>query len=80
MIDYLKPMYSKVEDITPLDAVQSQLLYPYHNSLESVLDFFIKSNPVAIINQAAGETNASYAVQMNDYTRNVIREFCLRTF
>ena len=96
IIEYLKPMYAKVEEKTCLDAVQSllrdgtvtvkdrnliaQFLYPYHNSLEAVLDFFIESNPVEIITQAAGETNAAFAARMNDFIRNVIREFSLRIF
>ena len=58
----------------------AQFLYPYHNSLEAVLYFFIESNSVEIITQASGETAAAYAVRMNDCSRHLFREFALRIF
>ena len=57
-----------------------QLLYPYHYSLDVVLDLFIESYPIDIITQSSGETAAAKAVRMNDFIRNLIRECALRIF
>ena len=97
VVVHLKSIYASVQEKTPVDATQlllhdalikvndralvAQSMYSYNSSLESVLDFFLESNPVEYIaDQGQDETQQDYLNRRKEYVRNIIREFLLRTF
>ena len=60
-------------------ALLAQVMYSYHTSLESVLDFFVLENPV-VIPVRTTESDAEFKLVMDRFIKDVLREFSLRVF
>ena len=97
VVVHLKSIYATVQEKTSVGATQlllhdalikvsdrtliAQSMYSYNSSLESVLDFFLYSNPVEYpAAKGQNESNYDYMTRRREYLRNIVGEFLLRTF
>ena len=96
LVSQLKVVYATVEEQTFSDATTiflrdalvkvtdralvSQYLNTYHSSLESVIKFFMESNPVLKPTVTAAMSAAEVNTVLNTYTQNIIREIMLHIF
>ena len=91
VVVHLKSIYATVQKKTSVYATQlllydalikisdwaliAQNMYSYNSSLESVLDFFLDSNPVEYhATQGQNESNYDYMTRRREYVRNIIKK------